>query len=168
MRLWIGVLWACVLAASNVSCARKERQNPQAVSSPAEADVYVSQIGSPVPPSEVWPIPPDATRTADGNATRLVRRGPGKTLPVLNRNVIAGIAMVEYSTRGEVISHVPFRVQAIDLTPAAWRDVLLQMHQGDVRRAWIHDAAGKFTIADIEVQRLVFPGPADYGPSRSK
>jgi hypothetical protein len=87
---------------------------------------------------------------------------------VLNRDVIAGIAMVEYSTRGEVISHVPFRVQAIDLTPAAWRDVLLQMHQGDVRRAWIQDAAGKFTIADIEVQRLVFPVPGDYGPSRSK
>jgi hypothetical protein len=48
-----------------------------------------------------------------------------------------------------------------------WSGKWLQMHQGDVWRAWIRDAAGKLTIVDIELQRLVFPGPEDYGRPRA-
>lgn len=150
-----------------VSCAREQRQNPPAIPSPAAPSGHESKIGAAISAQEAWPIPPGVVRS-DGVATKLIHRGTGQVLPALNRDGITGIATVEYNTRGEVVGHVPFRVLAIDLAPQGWRDVLLQMHQGDVRRAWIRDRDDKWIIVDIELQRLVFPGPSDYAVNRKQ
>lgn len=157
------VLVVCIIGALNLACTKETRQNPPLIASPATSSQYKSRIGSPVSANQVWPIPTDASQTSDGTSTQLVLRGNGKILPTLHHDVITGIAIVEYNTRGEVVSQVPFRVQALDLAPPQWRNVLMQMHQGDVRRAWIRDRVGKLVIVDIEMQRLVLPSPSDYG-----
>ena len=133
MRLGIPLVLASLLSASSFSCTKNEHQNPPALPGPTTASVYASHVGSPVPAKEVWPVPQEASRIAHGNATQLIQRGDGLRLAVLNRDVIVGIAVVEYDKRGEVVSHIPFKVQAIDLAPPDWRAVLLQMHEGDVR-----------------------------------
>src|SRR6266568_8432998 len=113
MRVLIVVL-AGAISVSPVSCTREQRTNPTPIPSPAAPQGYASRIGSPVAPREVWPVPADASRNQDRTATQLIYRGSGQVLPAVNRDVVTGIAIVEYNTRGEVIGHVPFKVQAID------------------------------------------------------
>jgi hypothetical protein len=43
-------------------------------------------------------------------------------------------------------------VQALDLAPATWQEVLLRMKKGEIRRAWIKMPDGHTTVMDFELR----------------
>lgn len=67
-----------------------------------------------------------------------------------------------------MVRYIPFKIEAIDLAPRTWQEVLVKMRQGDVRRAWIPEPNGKVAIMDFEIQRVVIPTAGDYPNGHSK
>lgn len=115
-------------------------------------EVPGSRLGGDVASASVWPPPPDAERHSPGVMTKVLTVGKGKMTPQLSRQHVLGIAYAEYDREGRVRKHAPLVVQAIDLAPPAWQEVLLQMKLGEVRRAWIAMPDGKTAIMDFEVR----------------
>jgi hypothetical protein len=142
-----------VLAASCKQTAEEHRTGP--IQSPTvTAGFGAGQLGQSAPGESVWPPPADATRSSQTVLSKQIVAGTGKETPELNENNVLAIGYAVYDQAGRVTKHVPLMVQAIDLAPKNWRDVLLQMRRGEVRRAWITMPNHTTTIMDFEIRSI--------------
>lgn len=154
-RSYVAVVIALTIAFTVVSCKQAvEKRSATVGPPPASQSAKVERLGRNVPAESVWPPPTDAIRTSEKVISKTVVPGTGKQAPALNQQHVLAIGYVAYDKAGRVTQHVPLMVQAIDLAPTTWRDVLVQMRRGEVRRAWITMPDGTTTIMDFEVRSI--------------
>jgi hypothetical protein len=154
MRASLKNALAVIAAVAATSCQRDEVQVSQHIEPPRAVarEAGGSLLGRDVPAAAVWPPPTDTVRSSGRVISKIITQGIGTSTPELNKNHVLGIGFATYERSGRVSKHVPLMVQAIDLAPDTWREVLLQMKRGEVRRAWITMPDGTTTIMDFEIR----------------
>lgn len=151
-----GRAFALVVSIALLAAACRERAipdtKPTAVAAPNISQGGKSRLGHDVPPQAVWPPADDASRLSGEIVSKLIEPGTGDQRPEKNKNHVLGIAYAVYDKEGHVRRYVPLMVQAMDLAPATWAQVLTQMRKGEVRRAWIEMPDGSTDIIDFEIR----------------
>ncbi len=98
--------------------------------------------------------PPADAIIVDGTATTVLVAGFGTVHPDESVRPLVGMAFIGYSTEGLHSAEVPFVLQDVRGLSPQWRQVVLAMVAGEVRRAWMSSEGGKVKVFDIELQAI--------------
>lgn len=130
----------------------------------------LAAIGKPAPPADLNSPPAEARKTESGLVTVRLREGKGEAI---RADQIASMRVTVWKSDGTVVQHVPpgqtTMLPVAKMLPG-WREAVLMMSAGEIRRAWIPSAlgAGKIRegeslVIDTELVEIVDPPttPAD-------
>jgi peptidylprolyl isomerase len=107
------------------------------------AAAAAAQSGRPIPaPPDVAAVPADATKTASGLATRVLKPGTGKTRP--GKTDLVTVHYTGWTTEGKMFDSSVTRgtpaTFPLDRVIAGWTEGVQLMVPGETRRLWIPEA----------------------------